>query len=86
MTPRATPSATRVGSEDEALVARAQRGDRAAFEALVRRYAERLYAVILRFVGTSHEAEEITQEAFLRAWRALPRFEARAQFFTWLYR
>ena len=86
VTPRGTQPVTRIASEDEALVARAQRGDRVAFEALVRRHAEHLYAVILRFVGSSHEAEEITQEAFLRAWRGLPRFEARAQFFTWLYR
>ncbi|MBA3838736.1 MAG: sigma-70 family RNA polymerase sigma factor [Thermoleophilaceae bacterium] len=71
---------------DEALVERAQGGDRGAFEQLVRRYADRLFAVVLRFVASADEAEEITQEAFLRAWRSIGRFEGRSQFFTWLYR
>jgi RNA polymerase sigma-70 factor (ECF subfamily) len=68
------------------LVERARRGDRAAFEELVRRHADRLYAVVLRFVADGDEAQEVTQEAFLRAWRAIGRFEGRARFFTWLYR
>lgn len=71
---------------DPALVERARAGDRAAFEALVRRYADRLYAVVLRFLADSDEAQEATQEAFLRAWRSIGRFEGRSQFFTWLYR
>jgi RNA polymerase sigma-70 factor (ECF subfamily) len=71
---------------DPALVARAQAGDRAAFEDLVRRHADRLYSVVLRFVSDRGEAEEITQEAFLRAWRGIGRFQGRSQFFTWLYR
>lgn len=65
---------------------RAQGGDRGAFEQLVRRYADRLFAVVLRFVAGADEAEEVTQEAFLRAWRSIGRFEGRSQFFTWLYR
>jgi RNA polymerase sigma-70 factor (ECF subfamily) len=73
--------------EDEAvLVARARSGDRLAFEELVRRHADRLYAVVLRFLGDPAEAEEVTQETFLRAWRGIDRFEGRSQFFTWLYR
>jgi RNA polymerase sigma-70 factor (ECF subfamily) len=68
------------------LVERSQAGDREAFEELVRRYADRLYAVVLRFVADGDEAEEVTQEAFLRAWRSISQFEGRAQFFTWLYR
>lgn len=72
--------------EERDLVARARGGEREAFEALVGRHADRLYAVVVRFCGDAHEAEEITQEAFLRAWRSLPRFEGRSQFFTWLYR
>jgi RNA polymerase sigma-70 factor, ECF subfamily len=71
---------------EEALVERARAGDRAAFEELVRRYADRLYAVVLRFVADQDEAREVTQEAFLRAWRSIGRFEGRSQFFTWLYR
>ena len=68
------------------IVARAQAGEPAAFDELVRRYADRLYGVVLRFVGDADEAEEVTQEAFVRAWRSISRFEGRAQFFTWLYR
>jgi RNA polymerase sigma-70 factor, ECF subfamily len=71
---------------EEALVERAQAGDRAAFEELVRRHADRLYAVVVRFVADGEEAEEVTQEAFLRAWRSIGRFEGRSRFFTWLYR
>jgi RNA polymerase sigma-70 factor, ECF subfamily len=71
---------------ESALVERAQHGDRAAFEELVRRHADRLYAVVLRFVADAGEAEEVTQETFLRAWRSIDRFEGRSRFFTWLYR
>jgi RNA polymerase sigma-70 factor, ECF subfamily len=71
---------------EAALVERARGGDRAAFEELVRRHADRLYAVVLRFVADGGEAEEVTQEAFLRAWRSIGRFEGRSRFFTWLYR
>lgn len=72
---------------DEAdLVARSQAGDERAFEELVRRHADQLYAVILRFNGDRQEAEEVTQEAFLRAWRGIGSFKGDSQFFTWLYR
>ena len=71
---------------DEALVERARDGEREAFEELVRRHADRLYSVILRFLGDPGDAQEATQEAFLRAWRGVPRFEGRSQFSTWLYR
>ena len=72
--------------EEELLVRRAQTGDRGAFEELVRRHADRLYAVVLRFVADREAAEEVIQETFLRAWRGIGRFEHRARFFTWLYR
>lgn len=68
------------------LVRSAQLGNRASFEQLVRLHADRLYAVVIRVVGDRHEAEEVVQETFLRAWRSLGRFEGRSQFFTWLYR
>jgi RNA polymerase sigma-70 factor (ECF subfamily) len=71
---------------DEGLVELASAGEREAFEELVRRYADRLYAVVLRFLGDRLLAEEATQEAFLRAWRGIDRFRGHAQFFTWLYR
>jgi RNA polymerase sigma-70 factor, ECF subfamily len=74
-------------AEDEAvLLERARAGDRLAFEELVRRHADRLYAVVLRFLADPTDAEEVTQETFLRAWRGIDRFQGRSQFFTWLYR
>jgi RNA polymerase sigma-70 factor (ECF subfamily) len=73
-------------AEEHRLVERAQGGDRSAFEQLVRLHADRLYAIVLRFVADADEAEEVTQEAFLRAWRGIDRFQRRSQFFTWLYR
>ena len=72
--------------DDGALVDRARAGDRLAFEELVRLYADRLHAVVRRLVDDQHEAEEVTQEAFLRAWRGIAKFKADSQFFTWLYR
>jgi RNA polymerase sigma-70 factor (ECF subfamily) len=68
------------------LVARAQAGDRGSFETLVRHNADRLYAVVLRFSVSDADAEEATQEAFVRAWRSIERFRGESRFFTWLYR
>lgn len=76
----------RGADEDSELVRRAQAGDRLAFEELVRRHADRLHAVVARLVSDRHEAEEVTQEAFLRAWRGIASFKGDARFFTWLYR
>jgi RNA polymerase sigma-70 factor, ECF subfamily len=78
---------TRTPEPDEpALIARARDGDRAAFESLVLRHADRLYAVVLRFTESDADAEEATQEAFVRAWRSIGRFRGDARFFSWLYR
>ncbi len=52
----------------------------------MRRHADRVYAVVIRFGAPSGEAEEIVQETFVRAWRAIGRFKGESQFFTWLYR
>lgn len=65
---------------------RAQAGDREAFEELVRRHADGLYGAVRRFGLPSDAAEEVTQEAFLRAWRGIGAFKGRARFSTWLYR
>jgi RNA polymerase sigma-70 factor (ECF subfamily) len=75
----------RRGTGDEQLVRLARDGSRDAFEELVRRHADRLYVVVLRFTGDPTQAEEVVQEAFLRAWRGIARFQGRSQFFTWLY-
>jgi RNA polymerase sigma-70 factor (ECF subfamily) len=84
--PQPPPGGSQVSAEEAALVAAARAGDRAAFEQLVRVHADRLHAVVLRFAADADEAEEVTQEAFLRAWRAIGRFRGESQFFTWLYR
>ncbi|MGA2012464.1 MAG: sigma-70 family RNA polymerase sigma factor [Solirubrobacteraceae bacterium] len=68
------------------LVRRAADGDMSAFEELVMRYADPLFASLRRFGLDEAEAQEVAQETFLRAWRALPRFEQRSRFYTWLYR
>ncbi|MBA3541963.1 MAG: sigma-70 family RNA polymerase sigma factor [Deltaproteobacteria bacterium] len=68
------------------LVAEAKAGDQRAFEALVRRYRKRIFALALHMTGSSSEADDITQEVFLKAYRALGAFEGRSQFFTWVYR
>jgi RNA polymerase sigma-70 factor (ECF subfamily) len=69
-----------------ALVKRAKSGDDKAFEELVRRYRQRIFALTLHITGNQSDADDVTQEVFLNAYRALDRFEGRSQFFTWLYR
>lgn len=90
MPPRLARSGSPVGQglddPDLTLVDRAKAGERAAFEELVRRHADRLHATVRRLGLTSEAAEEVTQEAFLRAWRGIGAFKGEARFFTWLYR
>jgi RNA polymerase sigma-70 factor (ECF subfamily) len=71
---------------DQQLVERAQRGEKHAFELLVVKYQRRLGRLISRFVRDSAEAEDVTQEAFIKAYRALPSFRGDSAFYTWLYR
>lgn len=71
---------------DEAFVMRAQQGDKAAFEVLVNRHGDYVYNLALRVMRRPEEAQEVAQEAFVRAWRGLPNFQGAAQFHTWLYR
>ncbi|MEZ4358855.1 MAG: sigma-70 family RNA polymerase sigma factor [Kofleriaceae bacterium] len=78
--------AEREGLAAAQLVARAQAGDARAFEELVRRYRKRIFALALHVTGSSSDADDITQEVFLNAYRALPGFEGRSEFFTWVYR
>jgi RNA polymerase sigma-70 factor (ECF subfamily) len=71
-------------ARDRALVTRAQAGDRAAFDDLYVRYYRRLYRFCLRRLHDAHEAEDVAQEAFARAWRALPSFGGDRRFYPWL--
>jgi RNA polymerase sigma-70 factor (ECF subfamily) len=73
-------------SQERQLVARAGKGDADAFAGLVRAHAPYVYNLALRLLQDPQEAEDLAQETFLRAWRALPRFRAEARFATWLYR
>lgn len=74
------------GADPLDLVPRAVAGDIAAFEQLYRQHCGRVHAVCLRLTRDRSLAEDCTQEAFIRAWRSLPRFEARSAFGTWLHR
>ena len=69
---------------DRALVEQIQEGDIAAFEDLYRRYYGRLFRFCLRRMGNPHEAEEVTQEAFARAYRAMPGLRGEKRFYPWL--
>jgi len=71
---------------DQQLVERAQRGDKHAFELLVAKYQRKLARLLSRFVRDSAEVEDVTQEAFIKAYRALPSFRGESAFYTWLYR
>jgi RNA polymerase sigma-70 factor (ECF subfamily) len=73
-------------SNDRDDIRRARGGDRDAFGELVRRHHRRVYATAFRVVGNHPDADDLTQEAFLRAYRALGTFDGRSDFFTWLYR
>ncbi len=72
--------------EDARAVEAAARGDRRAFERLYRRHVGRVHALCLRLSGHRETAEDCVQEAFVNAWRALPTFQARSRFSTWLHR
>lgn len=71
---------------DEELVASAREGDERSFEELVSRHARRVYGLVARLLADRTAAEDVAQETFVRAWRALPSFRGEAQFSTWLYR
>lgn len=72
--------------EDFRLVALAQKGDMRSYDALVTRHRGRIYAMIRNMIHQEADAWDLSQEVFIKAWNALPRFEAKAKFSTWLYR
>ncbi|MDR2013009.1 MAG: RNA polymerase sigma factor RpoE [Rhodanobacter sp.] len=71
---------------DQALVERVQKGDKRAFDLLVRKYQHKLIGVISRYIGDWSECQDVAQEAFVRAYRAIGSFRGDAQFYTWMYR
>jgi len=78
-----------VGTEknaDQALVERVQNGDRRAFDLLVQKYQNRIAKLIARFVRNPADVQDVAQEAFIKAYRALPNFRGESAFYTWLYR
>jgi RNA polymerase sigma-70 factor (ECF subfamily) len=75
-----------VSTEELAAIRSAQRGDRAAFGYLVRQYQRRAYAAAYSVVGNRDDALELAQDAFVRAYRAMPRFDPAMPFYPWLYR
>ena len=79
-------AAAREAAEELKAVKAAARGDRRAFELLYRRHAARIHRLCLRLTGHRETAEECVQDAFVSAWRALPGFEVRSAFSTWLHR
>jgi RNA polymerase sigma-70 factor (ECF subfamily) len=73
-------------ASDISLVRRVQRGDKGAFDALVLKYQHKVIKLVMRYVRSPAEAEDIAQEAFIKAYRALPQFRGDSAFYTWLYR
>jgi len=71
---------------DQKLVERVQRGDKAAFDLLVVKYQRKIFRLISRLIRDSAEVEDVAQEAFIKAYRALPNFRGESAFYTWLYR
>lgn len=73
-------------SVDQQLVVRVQKGDKPAFDLLVRKYQHRIAKLVSRYVSDRSEVEDVTQEAFIRAYRAIKGFRGESAFYTWLYR
>ena len=73
-------------ADERRLIARAQSGDTAAFRELVERHQARAYTLALRILRSAPDAEEVSQDAFVRVWTALPGFRGEASFATWVYR
>ncbi len=73
-------------STDKELVKRVQKGDKGAFDVLVLKYQQKIVNLVMRYVRDPEQAMDIAQEAFIKAYRALPRFRGDSAFYTWLYR
>ena len=84
--PYSESSQTQASDHDVALVLKAQQGDLDAFDALTLRHRERLMSVIYNMTSNREDAADLTQEAFVKAFRSIGRFKGKSSFFTWLYR
>jgi RNA polymerase sigma-70 factor (ECF subfamily) len=73
-------------ANDQRLVERVQQGDKRAFDLLVLKYQHKIIKLVMRYVRDPAEAQDVSQEAFIKAYRALPRFRGDSAFYTWLYR
>jgi len=71
---------------DQELVARVQQGDKKAFDLLVLKYQQKITNLISRYIRDPHEVQDVTQEAFIKAYRAIPKFRGDSAFYTWIYR
>ncbi len=71
---------------DQLLVERVQKGDKGAFDLLILKYQHRIVSLVTRYVSDSSEAQDVAQEAFIKAYRAIGRFRGESAFYTWLYR
>lgn len=71
---------------DQQLVARVQKGDKKAFDLLVLKYQHKILSLISRYIRNSDEVQDVAQEAFIKAYRALPNFRGDSAFYTWMYR
>jgi RNA polymerase sigma-70 factor (ECF subfamily) len=74
------------GPDDDSLVLKAQQGDVHAFDVLVERYQSKIYGLVYNMTSNREDAEDLVQEIFVKAYRALPRFKGKSSFYTWLYR
>src|SRR5215831_1430324 len=81
-------SSARMGNvdSDQALVERVQKGDKRAFDLLVRKYQHKVVGVISRYISDWSECQDVAQEAFIRAYRAIGAFRGDSQFYTWVYK
>src|SRR5436309_1951483 len=84
--PTAAPPTASDSQEEQQWVRRARTGDMAAYDELVRRYQERIYATIYHMTSNHEDANDLTQEAFIKAYKALKSFKGDSSFFTWIYR
>jgi RNA polymerase sigma-70 factor (ECF subfamily) len=75
-----------VAPTDKQLVAKVQKGDSRAFDVLVLKYQHKIFGLISRYVNDPDEVQDVAQEAFIKAYRALPKFRGESAFYTWLYR